>query len=48
MTTEEYARITELGRSRGEQLAHTVAGKTRALRVLIAPELEQLRKAKAS
>jgi hypothetical protein len=48
MTADERARITELGRQRGAELAHTVAGKTRTLRILIGPELDRIGRAKAS
>lgn len=34
MTTEERERIQSLGRKRGAELAHTVAGKATALRAL--------------
>lgn len=44
MNTPELDRIRDLGRARGAELADTVAGKTHALRVLIGPELDRLRK----
>ena len=47
MTTDEREQITTLGRERGAELAHTVAGKSRALRVLISPELERLRQTRS-
>jgi hypothetical protein len=49
MTSEQAARIAALGRERGAELSHTVAGKTAALRTLGWPEaLREAQKARAA
>jgi hypothetical protein len=49
VTADELARITELGRARGAELAHTVAAKSSILRTLGWPEaVRAAQQAKAS